>query len=94
MFSRVGFVVTDLTRSPKRVIKFHNGRGTGERWIKEWKNAVKWRRLSCRRFKVNQARLQVFALAYIPADFLRHLALQRSAQTWSLTTLREELIKS
>jgi hypothetical protein len=93
LFPRVGFVVTNLRRSPKRVIKFYNGRGTAEQWIKEGKNAVKWTRLSCRRFKDNQARLQLFALAYNLANFLRQLALPRSAQTWSLTTLREKLIK-
>ena len=32
-------------------------------WIKEGKNAVKWTKLSCRTFKDNQARLQLFALA-------------------------------
>src|SRR5262245_63565140 len=32
---RVGFVVTDLRRSPKRVIKIYNGRGKAEQWIKE-----------------------------------------------------------
>jgi hypothetical protein len=46
------------------VIKFYNGRGTAEQWIKEGKNALKWTRLSCRRFRDNQARLQMFALAY------------------------------
>jgi hypothetical protein len=50
LFPRVGFVVTNLRRSPKRVIKFGNGRGTAERWMKEGKNALKWTRLSCRRF--------------------------------------------
>ena len=35
-----------------------------EQWIKEGKNAVKWTKLSCRRFKDNEARLQLFALAY------------------------------
>jgi hypothetical protein len=34
LFPRVGFVVTNLRRSPKRVIKFYNGRGTAEQWIK------------------------------------------------------------
>jgi hypothetical protein len=58
-------VVTDLRRSPKRVIKFYNGRGTAEQWIKEGKNALKWTRLSCRRSKDNQAWLQLFALAYV-----------------------------
>ena len=32
--------------------------------IKEGKYALKWTRLSCRRFRDNQARLQLFALAY------------------------------
>jgi hypothetical protein len=93
LFPRVGFVVTDLRRSPKRVVKFYNGRGTAEQWIKEGKNALKWTRLSCRQFKDNQARLQLFALAYNLGNFLRQLALPRSVRTWTLTTLREKLIK-
>ena len=32
LFPRVGFVVTNLRRSPKRIIKFYNGRGTAEQW--------------------------------------------------------------
>jgi hypothetical protein len=93
LFPRVGFVVTNLRRSPKRVIKFYNGRGTAEQWIKEGKNALKWTRLSCRRFKDNQARLQLFSLAYNLGNFLRQLALPRPVRTWTLTTLREKLIK-
>ena len=85
--------MTNLKRSPKRVIKFYNGRGTAEQWIKEGKNALRWTRLSCRRFRDNQVRLQLFALAYNLANFLRQLALPRPVQTWSLTTLREKLIK-
>jgi hypothetical protein len=42
LFPRVGFVVTNLKRNPKRVIKFYNGRGTAEQWIRDGKNAVKW----------------------------------------------------
>jgi len=34
-----------------------------------------------------------FALAYNLGNFLRRLALPRSAKTWSLRTLREKLIK-
>ncbi len=48
---------------------------------------------SCRNFKDNQARLQLFALAYNLGNFLRRLALPRSLKHWSLTTLREKLIK-
>src|SRR3954468_18331615 len=93
LFPRVGFVVTDLRRSPRRVIKFYNGRGAAEQWIKEGKNALKWTRLSCRRFRDNQVRLQLFALAYNLGNFLRQLALPRKVKRWSLTTLREKLIK-
>ena len=57
------------------------------------KSAIKWTRLSCRRFKDNQVRLQLFALAYNLGNFLRQLALPREVKHWSLTTLREKLIK-
>jgi hypothetical protein len=50
-------------------------RGTAEQWIKEGKNAVTWPRLSCHSFKANAVRLQLHALAYILANFLRTLAL-------------------
>jgi hypothetical protein len=93
LFPRVGFVVTNLRRSPKRVVKFYNGRGTAEQWIKEGKNALNWTRLSCRQFKDNQGRLELFALAYNLGNFLRQLALPRSVRSWTLTTLREKLIK-
>ena len=76
-----------------RYVKFYNGRGTAEQWIKEGKYAVKWTRLSCRNFKDNQSRLQLFALAYNLGNFLRRLALPRSLKHGSSTTLREKLIK-
>jgi hypothetical protein len=41
----------------------------------------------------NQARLQLFALAYDLGNFLRRLALPKPVRHWSLTTLREKLIK-
>jgi len=93
LFPRVGFIVTNLRRKPWRVVKFYNGRGTAEQWIKEGKNAVKWTKLSCHDFVDNQVRLQLFALAYNLGNFLRRLALPRSVKHWSLTTLREKLIK-
>ena len=49
--------------------------------------------MSCRRFKDNAARLQLFALAYHLANALRQLALPRSIRSWALTTLREKLVK-
>ena len=93
LFPRVGFVVTNLKWHSKKVVHFYNRRGTAEQWIKEGKNAVKWTKLSCRRFKDNAARLQLFALAYNLANFLRQLVLPKPIKGWTLTTLREKLIK-
>ena len=63
--------------------------------------------MSCHDFADNQVRLQLFALAYKSppnavdrvwsldlVNFLRRLALSRSVKHWSLTTLREKLIKT
>ncbi len=49
--------------------------------------------ISCHDCVDNQVRLQLFALAYNLGNFLRRLALPRSVKHWSLTTLREKLIK-
>src|SRR5205823_136490 len=93
LFPRVGFIVTNLKWRAKKVVRFYNRRGTAEQWIRKGKNAVKWTKLSCRRFKDNAARLQLFALAYNLANSLQQLALPRSICSWSLTTLREKLVK-
>ena len=93
LYPRVGFIVTNLTRPAGRVSKFYNGRGTAEQWIKEGKMALRWTRLSCRAFRHNAVRLQLHALAYNLANFLRSLALPKEVEQWSLTTLREKLVK-
>jgi len=93
LFPRVGFIVTNLPWRVDRVVRFYNKRGTAEQWIKEGKYAVKWTRLSCHGFLDNEIRLQLFALAYNLANFVRRLALPGSVRHWSLTTLREKLIK-
>jgi hypothetical protein len=93
LYPRVGFIVTNMTRPAERVVAFYNQRGTAEQWIKEGKNAVAWTRLSCRRFAANVVRLQLHALAYNLANFLRTLALPAEVSQWSMTTLRERLVK-
>ena len=50
-------------------------------------------RLSCRRFNHNAVRLQLHALAYNLGNFMRTLALPDAVEQWSLTSLREKLIK-
>ena len=57
LFPRGGFIVTNLSRPAKRVVRFYHQRGTAEQWIKEGKNAVKWTRRSCHDFVDNQVRL-------------------------------------
>ena len=74
-------------------MKFSNGRGTAEHWIKERQHAVNWPRLSCHDFVDNQVRLQLHALAYNLGNFLRRLSLPNRVAHWSLTTLRTKLIK-
>ena len=64
-----------------------------EQWIKEGQNAVNWTKLSCRQFKDNEARLHLFVLAYNLANFLRQLVLPKPVRGWTLTVLREKLIK-
>ncbi len=93
LYPRVGFIVTNLSRSAERVVKFYNHRGTAEQWIKEGKHAINWTRLSCHSFRNNAVRLQLHALAYNLANFLRTLALPEAVEHWSLTTLRNKLIK-
>jgi hypothetical protein len=93
LIPRINFVVTNLTWSAKRVVSFYNKRGLAEQWIKEGKYAVNWTKLSCHDFDSNQVRLQLFALAYNLGNFLRRLALPPSVKHWTLTTLRDKLIK-
>src|SRR4051794_28674319 len=90
---RVGFIVTNLSRPAERIVAFYNQRGTCEQWIKEGKGAIKWTRLSCRSFAANAVRLQLHALAYNLGNFMRTLAMPKAAELWSLTSLREKLIK-
>ena len=79
--------------SGRAVVAFYNKRGTCEQWIKEGKGAIKWTRLSCRTFAANAVRLQLHALAYNLGNFLRTLATPEPIKDWSLTSLKEKLIK-
>ncbi len=92
-FPAIGFIVTNLNWSARRVVAFYKQRGTVEQWMKEGKYALNWTRLSCHDFDDNQVRLHLFALAYNLGNFLRRLALPQSISHWSLRTLQTKLIK-
>ena len=93
LFPRVGFIVTNRKDPARGIVHFYNGRGTCEQWIKEGKYALDWMRLSCHEFKDNAVRLALFVLAYNLGNFLRRLALPKEMASWSLTSLKEKLIK-
>ena len=57
------------------------------------KYAFRWTRLSCRKFRDNEVRLQLHALAYNLATFLRCIKLPEAMADWSLTSLQLKLIK-
>ena len=93
LFPRVGFIVTNMTAGPEGVVRFYNGRGTAEQWIKEGKYALNWTRLSCHRFVANRVRLSLFILAYNLGNFLRRLCLPQAVRHWSLRSVQVKLIK-
>jgi hypothetical protein len=93
LYPRVGFIVTNMVRRAENIVAFYNKRGTCEQWIKEGKGAIGWTRLSCRSFAANAVRLQLHALAYNLGNFLRTLATPEPIKDWSLTSLKQKLIK-
>ena len=84
---------TNMTAGPEGVVRFYNGRGTAEQWIKEGKYALNWTRLSCHRFVANRVRLSLFVLAYNLGNFLRRLCLPKAVKHWSLRSVQVKLIK-
>ena len=93
LYPRVGFIVTNMSRPAENVVAVYNKRGTCEQYIQGGKGAIKWTRLSCRSFAANAVRLQLHALAYNLGNFLRTLATPEPIKDWSMTTLKEKLIK-
>jgi hypothetical protein len=78
---------------PSSVVAFYNKRGACEQWIKEGKGAIKWTRPSWRTFTANAVWLQLHALAYNLGNFLRTLVTPEPIRDWSLTSLKQKLIK-
>lgn len=93
LYPRIGFIVTNLSRTAERVVAFYNQRGTTEQHLKEGNNAINWTRLSCHGFRKNEVRLRLHVLAYNMGNLLRTLALPDEVEHWTMTALREKLIK-
>jgi len=93
LFAKTGYIVTNLPFAPKELFRFYNQRGTAEQHIKEGKNAITWTRLSCKRFRNNEVKLQLHALAYNLGVFLQGADLPEEIADWSLTSIQSRLIK-
>jgi hypothetical protein len=69
-------------------------RGTTEQRIKQDKQLTHWIQLSCHRFRVNEARLQLSLLACNLGSLWRRLVLPKRIDAWSLTSLQQRLAKT
>jgi len=88
------FVVTSRRgKEPRELYDWYVGRGETEGWIKDFKQALKADRLSCKRFWANQFRLLLHAAAYWLLDTLRGKLVAAGARRMQLDTLRLRLVK-
>jgi hypothetical protein len=78
-----GFIVTNITLPSGRWCASYTKRGTAEQWIKEGKQPTHRTRLSRRRFRPNEVRLQLSVLAYNLGNLRRRVSLPQRVKTWS-----------
>ena len=95
LFPRVGFIVTNLSYPTIGIVRFYNGRGTAEQWIKEGKV-----RPELDEVVLPQVRGPIrsgWGCSSWPitwGNFLRRLVLPESMKHWSLTSLQTRMIKT
>ena len=90
----MGFIVTNLDTPSRAVARFYSKRGTAEQRIKERKQAVNMTRLSCHRFRSNEVRLWLSAIADNLGNLWRRPVLSKGIETWWLTSLQQRLVKT
>ena len=93
LYPRVDFIITNLARPASASSPSTTSTARQSTGPKRARTRSKWTRLSCRSFAANAVRLQLHALAYNLGNFMRTLAMPKTAEPWSLTSLREKLIK-
>jgi hypothetical protein len=88
------FVITNIPADPQVVYaRIYAQRGDVENRIKELHDGIAIDRLSCTRFLANQARLLLYAAAYVLYQELRLAAAGTNLARAQVATLRERLIK-
>ncbi len=85
LFPRVGFIVTTLTGTNRAVVRFYNGRGTAEQWIKEGKTATHWTRLSCHRIRHARYFILQLAESHLTPTLFRQILGRIERLAWSPT---------
>lgn len=73
----------------ENVVAFYKKGGRCEQWIKGGNGAIRWTRLSCRLFAAIAVRPHAPTISAIS----RILATPEQINDWSLTSLKEKLIK-
>jgi hypothetical protein len=84
LYPCVGFIVTNPAGPPSASLPSTTSavlQSSGS--IKQGKVAIKRTRLSCRSFAANAASLPLHALAYNRGNFVRTLAMHKTAEPWS-----------
>ncbi|MDA0700644.1 MAG: IS1380 family transposase [bacterium] len=88
------FVITNIPADPQVVYhRIYAQRGDVENRLKELHDGIAFGRLSCTRFLANQARLLLYAAAFVIYQELRLAAHGTDLARAQVTTLRERLIK-
>lgn len=93
LFFQFTFIVTNMTVSPKNVLRFYFQRGHMENFIKEAKNGFACDKMSSTDFDTNVMKLQLAMLAYNFNNWLRRLCLPEPMKPNRMETLRSKLVK-
>ncbi len=94
MFAETYFIVTNSPVSNKEASRRYGlRRGRAEQRNDEGKNMMFSTRLSCHKEKANDARLQLYTLAYNLMVLFRRLILTGGEKKWTLQTIRLRLMK-
>lgn len=87
------FIATNMTLSPKNVVRFYFQRGHMENFIKEAKNGFACDKMSSTDFESNVMKLQLAMLAYNFNNWFRRLCLPERMKPNRMETLRTKLVK-
>ena len=93
LFVRYTFIVTNMTLTPHKIVKFYANRGRMENFIKESKNEFGFSTLSSHSMLVNANRLQICMIAYNLFNWFRRLCLPKVMKKFRADTIRLKLLK-